>query len=169
MKMARMLAGVLLFLFAGSALAQTNKGGLTGTVFDETGAVVAGAKVVITNLGTGQAIELTTSEGGAFSAPLLDPVEYRVAVESPGFKPSVLSKVKVDTASTATVKITLKVGAVTSEVSVSAEAPLVNVTPSVELSTSNPSRSSSGGASQRTVAEPEAAVAARSSTRAPRR
>ena len=125
MNKARILA-VILFLVAGTAAAQTNKGGLAGTVFDETGAVVAAAKVIITNLSTGETIELTTSQGGAFSAPLLDPVEYRVAVESPGFKPSVLSRVKVDTASTATVKVTLKVGAVTSEVSVSAEAPLIN-------------------------------------------
>src|SRR5439155_11343439 len=41
-------------------------------------------------------------------------------------KPTVLPRVKVDTATTTSVRITLKVGAVTSEVSVAAEAPLVN-------------------------------------------
>lgn len=55
MKTVRMLAP-LVFILCGTAAAQTNKGGLTGTVFDETGAVVAGAKVVITNLGMGRAL-----------------------------------------------------------------------------------------------------------------
>jgi outer membrane receptor protein involved in Fe transport len=120
------LLAPLVFIFCGAAIAQTNKGGITGTVFDETGAVVASAKVVITNLSTGESTHLSTSQGGAFSAALLDPVEYRIAVESPGFKPTVVPKVKVDTATTASVKITLKVGELTSEVSVAAEAPLVN-------------------------------------------
>src|SRR5204862_7789864 len=125
MKTACLLVPLVITLSA-TAAAQTNRGGITGTVFDETGAVVAGAQVVITNLSTGETTPLTTSQGGAFSAPLLDPVEYRIAAESPGFKPTVLPRVKVDTATTTSVRITLKVGAVTSEVSVAAEAPLVN-------------------------------------------
>ena len=66
--------------------AQTNKGGMSGTVFDGTGAVVPDATVVITNIGTNEQLRLTTSGSGTFSAPLLDPVEYRITVEAPGFK-----------------------------------------------------------------------------------
>src|SRR5262245_53902047 len=117
---------VLLLLVAPPAAAQSNKGGLNGTVFDETGAVVAGATVVITNIGTSQAQEVKTSAAGTFSAPLLDPVEYRVTADHPGFRTTTVASVKVDTATTATLKMTLKLATVASEVSVSAEAPQID-------------------------------------------
>ncbi len=121
----RILATMVFALTAATATAQSNKGGISGTVFDETGSVVAAATVVITNLGTGEKLELTTSTAGTFSAPLLDPVEYRVTVDAQGFKQSVVSRVKVDTATTASLTITLKLGDLATEVSVTAEAPML--------------------------------------------
>src|SRR5213593_4078286 len=116
----------VVLLCAVTALAQTNKGGISGTVSDQTGAVVPGATVVVTNLGTNEEFRLTTSAGGAFSAPLLDPVDYRITVEAPGFKKAVVERVKVDTAIIATVNITLQTGAVSNEVTVTAEIPMFN-------------------------------------------
>ncbi len=113
----------LLLLLAAPASAQSNRGGIQGTVFDETGSVVAAATVTITNLGTGEQLQLTTSTSGTFSAPQLEPVEYRVAAEAPGFKTSVIPKVKVDTATTASLTITLRLGEIATEVAVTAEAP----------------------------------------------
>ena len=95
-------------------------------MLDETGAVVAGATVIITNIGTAQVQELKTSPSGTFSAPLLEPVEYRVTADHPGFRTTTVRSVKVDTATTATLKMTLKIGDVASEVSVTAEAALVD-------------------------------------------
>ena len=120
------LAAALLFS-AAAVLAQTNKGAISGTVFDPTGAVIPRATVVVTNIGTNEVLRLTASEGGSFSAPQLDPVHYRIAVEAQGFKKAVVEKVKVDTATTATVNVTLEPGTVSTEVTVSAEVPLVNV------------------------------------------
>lgn len=111
---------------ASLAGAQSNKGGISGTVFDESGAVVVAAQVVITNIGTGESRQVRTSESGSFAVPLLDPADYSVAVDAPGFKKTVLSRVKVDTATTATLKITLKLGDIASEVMVLADAPLIN-------------------------------------------
>ena len=108
------------------AAAQSNKGAISGTVADQTGAVVGGAKVVITNLSTNEQLELKTSDAGTFSAPLLDPVEYKVAVSHPGFRESDLARVKVDTATTTNLKISLKLGELTADVDVSAEAPILN-------------------------------------------
>jgi hypothetical protein len=88
--------------------------------------VVPDATIVVTNIGTNEQLRLTTSANGAFSAPLLDPVEYRIAVEAPGFKRSLLEKVKVDTAVTATVNITLEAGQISNEVNVTAEVPVLN-------------------------------------------
>ena len=120
------IPALIVLLLPVPAAAQSNKGGINGTVFDETGAVVAGATVVITNLGTAESQELRTTSSGSFSAPLLDPVEYVVVATHNGFRPTTIPRVKVDTATTATLKITLKVGGVSSEVSVTAEARLIN-------------------------------------------
>src|SRR3982750_3362840 len=106
--------------------AQTNKGGISGTVFDPQGAVVPGAIVIITNAGTNNSIRLITSESGSFSAPILDPVMYSVSVEATGFKKSVVESIKVDTATVATVNVTLEPGQVASEVTVSATPTLLN-------------------------------------------
>ena len=48
------------------AMAQTNRGGISGTVFDPTGAVVPNASVTITNLGTNQKVTEKTSPSGRF-------------------------------------------------------------------------------------------------------
>jgi hypothetical protein len=124
MKIIRILAAM--FISATALVAQTNKGGISGTVFDQTGAVIPGATVVVTNIGTNKEQRLTTSGEGTFSIPLLDPVEYRVAVEAKGFRKAVVERVKVDTAITATVNVTLAAGAENAEITVTAEAPIVN-------------------------------------------
>lgn len=125
MKSIRILAPIVFLCLASAATAQSNKGGLSGTVFDTTGGVVGGATVTITNIGTGESRQVTTSTAGSFSVPLLDPVEYRITVEAQGFRPSVVPRVKVDTAATATVKVTLQLGELAAEVTVASEPPIV--------------------------------------------
>jgi hypothetical protein len=117
---------IALCLVAGVAAAQTNRGGIAGTVFDTTGGVLPGATVVVTNVGTNQSITTHTSKSGTYSVSPLDPVVYRVSVELPGFQKALVEKVKVDTAVVATVDVRLKAGNITEEISVVAEAPLVN-------------------------------------------
>jgi hypothetical protein len=117
---------LLAILISGIAAAQTNRGAITGTVLDPSGAVVPGAAVIVTNLGTNQAVKLITSDAGSYGAQNLDPVIYRIEVDAKGFKKAVVETVKVDTASTATVNVTLDPGNVETQVSVTAEAPIVN-------------------------------------------
>ena len=106
--------------------AQTNRGAIAGTVTDQTQAVVPGAMVVITNLGTNEVRRVKTSESGAYSVADLEPVTYRVEVELKGFRKTVVDNVKVDTASTTTVNPTLLAGAVEASVTVQADAAMVN-------------------------------------------
>lgn len=116
-----------LFLLCTIAVnAQTNKGGIKGTVSDANGAAVPGATVTITNLGTNQSVKVTTSETGSFSVSSLDPVTYSVVVEHMGFKKAIVEKVKVDTATIVTSNVTLETGAVAETVTVSADTPLIN-------------------------------------------
>ncbi|MCX6631963.1 MAG: carboxypeptidase regulatory-like domain-containing protein [Candidatus Solibacter sp.] len=110
-----------------AAFAQTNRGAITGTVTDQSQSVVPGASITITNIGTSEVRKLTTGQAGTYSAPDLDPVTYRGEGELKGFKKSVVEDVKVDTASTATVNVTLQTGTVDTQVTVSAEVAMLNV------------------------------------------
>lgn len=117
---------VILLILSTVLVAQTNKGGLSGTVTDPKGATVPGATVTITNVETNQSTTLTTSDSGSFTANLLDPVVYKIVVEAPSFKKSIVEKVKVDTASTATINIVLELGSVSEQVTIEADTPLLN-------------------------------------------
>lgn len=109
-----------------SVLAQSNLGGISGTVFDQNGAVVPGATVIITNLGTQQSTTLTTSESGSYSVRSLEPVTYSIKVEAKGFKRAINERVKVDTATVATINFTLETGAVGETVTITSESQLIN-------------------------------------------
>lgn len=106
--------------------AQSNKGGISGTVFDQNGAVVPGATVIIIDLGTQKTTTLITSEAGSYSATSLEPVTYMIRVEATGFKKALIEKVKVDTASIAAVNITLETGQVGETVTITSEAAILN-------------------------------------------
>src|SRR5437764_1243447 len=121
-----LLAVIALLAVTSAVVAQTNKGGISGTVVDPNGAAVPGANVTITNVGTGQKVTVTTSESGAFNVQALDPVMYNVLVEATGFKKALLDKVKVDTAAVVTANVTLETGTISEQVVITADAPLVN-------------------------------------------
>ncbi|HEY8669710.1 MAG TPA: carboxypeptidase-like regulatory domain-containing protein, partial [Terriglobales bacterium] len=73
-----------------TAIAQTtiSTGSVQGTITDPSGAVVGGAKVTITNKGTGQAITVATTSSGAYASGALTPGDYSIRVEAAGFKSS---------------------------------------------------------------------------------
>ncbi len=117
---------VLALLVAMPLWSQTNKGSISGTIFDPSGAVLPGATVTITNIGTGHKIVVTTTDKGAYQAPNVDPLDYRIEVEAPGFKKTSMDRVKVDTATPVTVNLTLQLGSRADVVQVTATLPLVN-------------------------------------------
>jgi hypothetical protein len=71
-----------------TVLAQTtiSTGSIQGTITDQSGAVVPGAKVAITNKGTGQTSSVMTTSSGTYASGALNPGEYTVRVEAKGFK-----------------------------------------------------------------------------------
>src|SRR5258708_3745567 len=93
----RILAGVVFVVlltvaiaisFSPMASAQTtiSTGSIQGTISDQSGAVLSGAKVTITNKGTGQAFSVTTTSAGAYASGALIPGQYAIRVEANGFK-----------------------------------------------------------------------------------
>jgi hypothetical protein len=118
--------GLAALSFAFALTAQTNRGGITGTVFDPTGAVVPNAAMTLTNVGTGQKTHQKTSTAGTYNFASLDPVTYSVETEAQGFKKKLVENIKVDTASISTLDITLDTGAVSSEITIQAESTTIN-------------------------------------------
>ena len=98
-------------------------GPLSGTVMDQTGAVIPGAQVRIVSEETGTVYNLTTNEAGIYVLYAAVPAGfYRVEVTSQGFRRAVVHKIKVDVGTPATANVTLEVGATTESVEVQAEA-----------------------------------------------
>src|SRR6185312_1973065 len=71
-----------------SAQTTISTGSIQGTITDQSGAVLSGAKVTITNKGTGQTFSVTTTSAGTYASGALNPGDYMVRVEAPGFKTS---------------------------------------------------------------------------------
>ncbi len=108
-----------------STSAQAVNATLLGTVTDSSGAVVASAKVTITELKTGVSRTATTNDSGNYGFSDLAPGQYEVAVESQGFKKAVRSGVDVLVNSDIRVNLTLQPGTATETVIVTAEVPIL--------------------------------------------
>ncbi len=128
----RLLKRSCLPLFAllalSSSLPGQGFGTIVGTVSDQSGAVVAGAKVTITDPSTGQSREETTNEQGYYVVPSLKPSSYDVSVAASGFGISTQKGVTLLADQSATVNATLALGKAAETVLVTAEPPQVNTT-----------------------------------------
>jgi hypothetical protein len=110
-------AVLLLALCSLSAFAQVSStSSLSGAVTDPTGAVVPGAEVKVKNNSTGGEFKAQTAGNGTFHVPAVASGAYTVTVTAPGFKQIVVTDVKVDAATPATVNLILEVGAQTESV-----------------------------------------------------
>jgi hypothetical protein len=121
------------FLFSTLASAQSlTTCAITGTVTDQSGAVVPNATVTATNIATGATRVVTTSAVGSYEITLLPPSSYRVKVEAKGFRVTDRGPIAVAISQAAIVNITLEVGSPTQTVEVSAGAPLVTTNASID-------------------------------------
>jgi hypothetical protein len=110
-------------LLASSAGSQTiEKGEISGTIMDQTGAVMPDASVKIINVATGAERTLTTSSDGRYAANLLPVGEYRIEVFVKGFATTVVKGVRLAVGQNLIQDISLKLAAVGQTVEVQAEA-----------------------------------------------
>src|SRR5512139_2694075 len=115
----------LLVVLAATAAAQTSSGTINGTVLDQSGASVAGAKVRLLGTETGDMVrELVSANDGGFVAPLLRPSTYTVEVTAAGFKTLTRSGIVLRVDDALNLRLTLEVGSTTDSVTVSASAEL---------------------------------------------
>ena len=127
MKLSRLcFALVLSTVFTAGLLAQTYQGRILGSVTDQTGAVVSGAKVTITNPATGVARTLTTGAAGEYVAPNLEPGPYAITVEASSFKKAQRTGLTLEVAKDIRADFQLIAGSIGEVVTVSEEAPIVD-------------------------------------------
>src|SRR5262249_26388049 len=112
-------------LAAFCALAQVSTGNIRGTVTDPTGAVVPGAKIVLSNIQTGVQSSVVTDGLGNYLFEFIPAGEYRIEAEVPGFKKFVRENVTLEMLRQLRVDIPLEPGLVTETVSVTARTSLV--------------------------------------------
>ena len=99
------------------ATAQAPIGTIAGTVSDDSGAVVVGAAITVTNVETGLKRELKSTAEGQYSVAALPAGRYEVRTSMAGFRQT-LREAAVVVGSTTTVDMKLQVGAVSEVVSV---------------------------------------------------
>ncbi len=99
-------------------LAQSTFGSIVGTVKDSSGALVPGASVRLTNLGTGAERTVITDQHGDYSFLNLNPGRYQVSVTASGFESTDFSDLDLQSRETKRVDATLKLGAASETVMV---------------------------------------------------
>src|SRR5437763_1994276 len=116
-----LLYGLLvLFAFLSTAIAQTSRGTLSGTVTDTSGAVVTNATVTIKQTTTGVTRQSTTNAAGFYRFDAVDLGQYIMSVQAAGFGQEDKTGIEVQAARTSNVNFSLKIGAAKEVVTVEA-------------------------------------------------
>jgi Carboxypeptidase regulatory-like domain/TonB dependent receptor len=107
---------------------QVNQARLLGSVTDQSGGVIAGASVTITDVQKNVSRTLTTDSAGEYVAPNLDPDTYAIRVEFRGFKTFTRQGMQLGVGQEARVDVTLQPGEQTQTVTVTEALPLIETT-----------------------------------------
>jgi len=118
------LSVLILLALAIASWAQTTQGGIVGTVRDEKGADIAGAKIAITSTATGLKREFATAGNGSFRVLALPNGTYEVRIEAPGFATMVEKGIEVGIDQVRTLDIVLRVRGTAETVTVEGNAVL---------------------------------------------
>ncbi|MHB8413385.1 MAG: TonB-dependent receptor [Candidatus Acidiferrales bacterium] len=113
-------------LFAAPIIAQSPNGTISGIVHDPSGAVIAGAEIIIVNDATGVQSSTTTNSEGIYVVPSLLPGAYRVQVSKIGFKTLIKPDIILHVQDAFAINFTLPIGAASETVTVRGGAPLIN-------------------------------------------
>src|SRR5947209_1447617 len=104
-------------------LAQSDRASMVGVTKDASGAAIPNAKVKITHVATGQTFETESNEEGRYVTPnILRPGTYKVEASKEGFKTAVVNQVILNIGDVREVNIALELGAITQQVTITAEA-----------------------------------------------
>jgi len=128
-------APAFILVFTASVFAQSDRGTITGTVADSTGAVIPGAKVLLTNPATDTRTETVTTATGNYTIAGLPVGVYTLSVEQSGFSRYEQSNINVSVAVTTRVDVSMKVGQASESIQVSADATMLKTESAEQSST----------------------------------
>jgi hypothetical protein len=114
-----------LFAVGVAALAQSDRGTITGAVSDPAGAVVAGAAIEARNVATGAVYPVASSATGNYTITQLPAGNYDLTITVMGFKKFVRTGLTVEVAGTIRVDALLEVGSASESITITAEAPML--------------------------------------------
>jgi hypothetical protein len=113
-------------LFSGASVrAQKDTGAIAGTVKDASGAVVAGAKVTVTDVDRGTEFNTTTESNGEYVASPLKVGRYTITVEKANFKTAIAGPVQLDVQDRIEANVKLEIGQISQRVEVTVQNPLL--------------------------------------------
>ncbi len=123
----RSLLAIAILTFANGRLlhAQVDTGSILGTVTDQSGAVISGVKVTLTNQETGMSLTTTTGSDGSYKFSPVRIGSYKIEVVFQGFRTNTAAGIKVDIESSVIQNFKLQPGAVSETVEVTAATPLL--------------------------------------------
>ncbi len=121
------VAAFALVVCAAPLAAQFDRGTITGSVLDSSGAVIPNADVTASNLGTRVETRTVTNEVGLYTLANLPPGAYEVKIAAQGFKTYTRSAVTLAVAQTMRLDVTLETGTVQESVTVTADASLLKL------------------------------------------
>jgi hypothetical protein len=119
---------MMMALFSLPIVAQETTGNITGTVRDQSGGVIPGATVTITNQGTDEKQTTTTDAAGVYRFEELRPGRYTVGFQATGFSSGQLQDIQVLVGRTAQVDVKMQVSGITQTLTVTS-------TPIIDTST----------------------------------
>src|SRR2546425_5473281 len=126
----RLVVGIIALIALGNGLvfAQGFTGAITGTVKDVSGAAIVGAAVTVKHVETGLTRAVQADASGNYNVSSLPVGEYELTAEKMGFQVEVRRGINLAVAQEAVVNVTLQVGSMVQQVTVTEDAPLVNTT-----------------------------------------
>jgi hypothetical protein len=125
---AALVLALLLSIFPTSRVfAQVVGATISGAVTDTSGSKMPGVDIAITNVGTGIVTKTVTKSEGTFTVPNLQPGNYEISASQKGFSTLVRKGIALTVGQELILNLGLQVGSVNEQVTVTAEAPTVNL------------------------------------------
>src|SRR5260221_2862932 len=125
--LAPLMVPLLILVFAASSFAQTTAS-IQGTVSDQSGAAVVGAKVTVKNTALGSARTTQTSSICSYEVPALPPGTYSVQVQIAGFETQLAKNLVLQVSQNSVQTLELKVASTSEFVTFEATAPAIETT-----------------------------------------
>lgn len=126
---------VVVGLLVAAGYTQTFRGAINGTVSDPSGAMVSGAEVKATNVGTGITLSTVTTSDGQFAFQDIALGTYKITVMASGFATVTTENVAVTAGTVYTLPVKVRMGATTTSVEVSASALALDTTSATQNDT----------------------------------